>query len=1361
MKLKITEVRNQKSEVGNMSSAGLASALRPPASERGVALIITLILLSVILVMALAFLAISGREKGSVSTQTDTATTRLAADAGLAAAEGQIAANVLSTTNPYTFGLLVSTNYAPYLPPFNVQYLATNVFISPRAPVAVPNPTNPSAPLDFRFYLDLNRNGMDDPGGWVPVTDNLGNTNGSYIFEVGDPEWIGVLAHPDQPYGPLNPFVARYAFIALPVGNSLDLNAIHNQTRILPLNYSLNPMNSADDGYFRNQGVGSWELNLAAFLSDLNSDEWGQVIGNSVNGNTTYYYYQYPPSFINAGVAFNDAFALLTNRYAGNYNTLLSAQNLFGPNGVAAFTNDIDAYDNGALQTTPAGINETLQNVGWSWAGADNTNHYFKPEELFNTNETAGFGSDLLNAGTSFFGGTTASTYDRYTFYRMLSQLGTDTTPESGKMNLNYDNLVQASPNGVVSETNFYNWQPLAFFTNAADRMLKAYTAQWFQGNSLGYYTNIVGVITNWIYVAPSNYLAAYYGIHTNYFSYVDAQGHYIWNAPNGAGLTSFLGVPNALGLTYDRVPAFGITNIPVLANGQPVYMPAVQRVLQLAANIYDASTTNYYPSVFRPLFSTTNTGGYVNVFITGYTNVPFIGNPTELAQPIDASTLATTPNLPNNFPTNVYGVPWIIGAKKGFPNFNAFTMENVFQVTRKLELTRADTNHSLATFPPATYTIGQQLLLTVTNSFWVECWNSYSADYTNAPVQIVVQGANMTVLTNDEGLYYPIPFFYTNDYATSDWPGSHWQGYGSGYTPDSTSFIWQSLTSEELALPDTLGDQLYTFNPTTPFVPASPSFFVATMPLETPHWRLMITNRLQVIMLESNLVDGQFHVIDYVQLTGPDSSHDLTADIQNLYDRDTNNAVVTSHSGNNNGYDDQWDTNYNAQGWPYGIASQIGVSAQFDGIIGSPYWAQQDLTWVTNQTAGFRAFLGFGELPGMPPSVAPYIALGASSTNQQAPYGPTATVGYKIQWEADDPLVHYLASDLTDFSQSTIAAKTVTPPTYGQVNDRYWPWGGNPQYSSDLNPYNPALKDPLVYSSDSWGFPTNKLPTVGWLGRVHRGTPWQTVYLKSPDVPTTVVLVPVGANYMNLPMWAYLTGNLNLFDATNTRPVQDRLLFDLFTTAVNDNATRGTLSVNQSADQYDPVANPSAGLAAWSALFSGMVVPTNSVSGYTVINPAGPAGVNSALGTLVTNINGTRYNFINADGLAGAFEHEGDILSAPQLSNPSLFFNGLNATNGISDQMYEWLPQQMMSLVRVGKPRYVIYSYGQALKPAPNGIYLGAGPFFGMVTNYQVVSEMSTRAVMRLDTVRTNNGVITVTPPHAVIEQFNILPPD
>jgi hypothetical protein len=94
---------------------------------------------------------------------------------------------------------------------------------------------------------------------------------------------------------------------------------------------------------------------------------------------------------------------------------------------------------------------------------------------------------------------------------------------------------------------------------------------------------------------------------------------------------------------------------------------------------------------------------------------------------------------------------------------------------------------------------------------------------------------------------------------------------------------------------------------------------------------------------------------------------------------------------------------------------------------------------------------------------------------------------------------------------------------------------------------------------------------------------------------------------------------------------------------------------------------------------------------------------------------------------------------------------------------MYEWLPQQIMSLLRVGSPRYVIYSYGQTLKPVQGGVNLAAGANFGMVTNYQVAAEIATRTVVRMDTMRTNtaSGAITVTPPHAVIESFNILPPD
>ena len=372
-----------------------------------------------------------------------------------------------------------------------------------------------------------------------------------------------------------------------------------------------------------------------------------------------------------------------------------------------------------------------------------------------------------------------------------------------------------------------------------------------------------------------------------------------------------------------------------------------------------------------------------------------------------------------------------------------------------------------------------------------------------------------------------------------------------------------------------------------------------------------------------------------------------------------------------------------------------------------------------------------------------------------QAPYTPTATVACLTQWEVNDPLVHYLASDLAGSDLTNPPVPQMTPLTFGVLNDRYQPWGGKPQFSPTAgdasfefqNRFNRAIKDPLVSSSDYWIFPANKFPTTGWLGRVHRGTPWQTVYLKSADVLATGGIIP----------WMSWTGNPNPFDAVNDAPVQDRLLFDVFTTAFNDNATRGTLSVNQAAGSADP----DAGLAAWSAVFSGLVVagPTNS---YTVITPAGTNVPNSALGILVSNINYTRANFQSADGLAGVFEHEGDILSVPQLSDLTPFLNPAQ-TNYNSDAMYEWLPQQIMSLLRVGAPRYVIYSYGQALKPAKNGVNLGAGAQFGTVTNYQVTAEIATRAVVRIETVRTNaaDGTVIVSPPRAVIENFNVLPPN
>ena len=57
-----------------------------------------------------------------------------------------------------------------------------------------------------------------------------------------------------------------------------------------------------------------------------------------------------------------------------------------------------------------------------------------------------------------------------------------------------------------------------------------------------------------------------------------------------------------------------------------------------------------------------------------------------------------------------------------------------------------------------------------------------------------------------------------------------------------------------------------------------------------------------------------------------------------------------------------------------------------------------------------------------------------------------------------------------------------------------------------------PAIKDAGVYSAANWMFPDvlrGGIQNLGWLGQVHRGTPWQTLYLKSKN-PGAVEVVSI-----------------------------------------------------------------------------------------------------------------------------------------------------------------------------------------------------------------------------------------------------------
>lgn len=1264
------------------------------ASQRGVALVVTLIMLSVITFLAIAFLVLSRREKGAVTTATDQTVSRLAAESAIERAKMDLLAPILAFTNAFNYQLRVSTNYinafgfnnsqpseqidrarlfwatntsyaynngAPVVPgSADFAQVVGNLFYDPRPPVFVTNRL--VGVMEFPYYLDLNRNARYDTNGLLPVMNPVGgfyDNDGVEIlnpiigntlsnFFVGDPEWIGMTERPEYPHSATNRFTSRFAWIAIPAGQTLDINYIHNQAN----NPGKVNMDAFGRDFLRNQGVGSWEINLAAFLYDLNTNYWGGL-----------YTYDVLNSVPLRGVAFADAGDLYRFRLNGpgslrNYNrTILPAiSDLFSPQGVLAFTSDqFDGYSAGPLMTntTQPMLDSDLGRVSQAWPGSETPERFFTTQDFFDpakadlskTNSPPVFFERLQQASTS------TSSYDRYTFYRLLSQLGTDSEPDPpDKMNLNYDNLARRNPvTGVASATNFYAWRPVDFFTNAADRMLRA------QFN-------------------------------------------------------------------------FGVSKIPVFTNGYYVYPASVQRILQLAANLCDAAVTNRVnsadprlplPSVFRPVFL--KEGG--NVFITRFMEEPsnstnYLAWARDLRRPAHLALLQ-----PDD---NVYGVPWILGAKKGLPNFNEFAFQSVFQITRKLQVTRRTLNST-------SYTTNQMYIVGISNVMAAEVWNSYRSNYTR-PVEIIVANDLSLTLTNSDGLRLTTNFVAGGYTVTNVWPGT-----GLASQPNAASFIIPFRLDVNFP-----AASVYRQHP--PGLSTNLTLpFERTVGFPVPQWGVAVTNRLRVILRDN----GTKELLDYVHLAGLDNIRDLSAEIALQSDGTPGLGSVWNTNRVNDSRDFRVPT--------YGIINQIEVSM---GNIdpGNVDWKDygflpsgRSKEWAIDN---FRAFFGY----------APLFRNRITNTNlaQEVPFTPSLKLSRYESWQANDPLIHYTATDLMDLVRTNDLRKENLSPgvpvqvleNIGRLNLRYRPWGGSSAQSVDPNKFNLAVKDPGMRSPDDWDFPTNKFPNLGWLGRVHRGTPWQTVYLKSSGVDSAV--------------WKRWSGNGDDVDSARMQPVNDRLLFDLFTTALTDSAARGRLSINQP------------GLAAWSAVFGGVLAVTNGMTDKevealqftmprlpprydpVVIEPAGVFFIGdtntwSPLYQLVHGTNGINQTRANTNLFPlGTFTRLGDILAVPALTEQSPFLNRATARqkqDGLTDAAYERLPQQVLSLLKGGgQPRFVVYGFGQTLRPADRSVISG-GPFAGLCTNYQITAESAIRAVVRVEGAPDN--------PRVVIEDYNLLPPD
>jgi hypothetical protein len=743
----------------------------------------------------------------------------------------------------------------------------------------------------------------------------------------------------------------------------------------------------------------------------------------------------------------------------------------------------------------------------------------------------------------------------------------------------------------------------------------------------------------------------------------------------------------------------FGVTSIPVYTNGVFVYSPAIQRVLQLAANIYDATTTNFYPTVFRPVF--TNDGA--NIFISGYQQIVSVPNPPDygepassqlpLSQPIDVAALLSLPA--GTYSNNVYGVPWIIGAKKYLPGFNQFSMINSVQVERLLQVARNYVGGPVWT--------NHQYLMTITNSLGASFWNSYSNNYpTNYAgslnMSVYISDTVQMILTNSDGAPTRNLFYTTNfTFTPAFWPGSKWSADGGG-APAASSFIATNWAN--------------TFLPLEIYKTGQKNFAFTTDPdpWETnnkscdplPQFGLIVTNWVQAIIVDNT------HVIDYVQLRGPIDSTNLNNPLQdpgpggapNYYLWVTNVAVV--------GTTPSW-----------GIVDQIDVSSQ---PVNPPPTAQWNnppnpvIPGLDPITAA-RDFLASMFTPS---STFNYVdALNGNSytyTNTelivQAGYTATRTIFVPYLYQVNDPLVHYLASDLNAgagavwagdhaqangvWSQSDNPSTPLPVPPTGAdiIKGRYQPWGKtaplalqSPDTYNFGNPYNLIYKDPLVWSADYWDFPTNLLSSLGGLGQVHRGTPWQTVYLKAHDV--------LGGNSSNIAAgtntWMAWTGDYNISDAAIMAPVKDRLLVSLLISLLNTNDVTRLVSVN---DQN---------IADWLALFSGMIVLTNTTPDGAYVSklfhpqPTFDAFVmasNSPQAEVIANdIAQARATQPNQN-----FYSPGDILAVPELTEQSPFLNWTNTNQqdyGITDAAYEAIPAQLLPLLRQDSVGAIVQTNG------------------------------------------------------------------
>ena len=277
-------------------------------------------------------------------------------------------------------------------------------------------------------------------------------------------------------------------------------------------------------------------------------------------------------------------------------------------------------------------------------------------------------------------------------------------------------------------------------------------------------------------------------------------------------------------------------------------------------------------------------------------------------------------------------------------------------------------------------------------------------------------------------------------------------------------------------------------------------------------------------------------------------------------------------------------------------------------------------------------------------------------------------------------------------------------------------------------NSRNKELMDPGSRLGSRWfpvaGMNNNVSSDVGILGMVHRGTPWQTLYLKS-------------ANTISDEDWSKWAGS------GDTRPVNDRRLIEALRIR-NKKPVSGLFSVNTSVDKN------------WAGLLNGVVVPTitpsspylpsvgSGLSGGSKIdyfNNNGWAGIATAIGQYRGSLVDSNQTFVRAS----------DLLAVPELTDRSPYLltqspvlapdhDSYHVSSFAHEADIERIPHQILSSVKVGgRQFYQVYTFTEGLKPALSlnrgggDIKAGVDLKAQTVLNYETTGMIAERRIYEL----------------------------